>query len=127
MSSFTSSLPSVGPNVMTNAAVVPRSNALSSRLWQVASSSHPQSASSFPSTSSFPPQSSFPSNPASSMSSSVSSSASPSVSSSSTALAVQPQKVSLSAVSLKEARCFRPILPVQVEFANGKRAFAYAL
>ena len=28
---------------------------------------------------------------------------------------------------MKEARCFRPILPIQVEFANGKRMFTYAL
>ena len=37
------------------------------------------------------------------------------------------QKVSLSAVSAVEAKCFRPILPVQVEFENGRRAFTYAL
>ena len=118
-SSFASSFSTVSPNVMSNES---RSNALSLRLWQVASSSHPQSASGFPSTSSFPSASGFPSNAAPSRSSSISSSASPNVLSSSTALAVQPQKV-----SLKEDRCFRPILPVQVEFANGKRAYTYDL
>ena len=28
---------------------------------------------------------------------------------------------------MKEARCFRRILPMQVKFMNGKRAYTYAL
>merc|ERR1712198_352525 len=47
--------------------------------------------------------------------------------SSGSATGVQPTKVSLSAVSSKEDKCYRPILPVQVEFSNGKKAFTYAL
>merc|ERR1711989_23243 len=102
----------MGSPSVSSSAVVPKVNAVASRLWQVAHAS-PINPSSFASNGGTNAITNVSSNGASA--------------SSGSATGIQPAKVSLSAVSAKEDKCFRPILPVQVEFSNGKKAFTYAL
>ena len=115
------------PSVSSSNAVVPKvANAVASRLWQVAHAS-PIIPSNFASNGGTNAITNVSSSGTSNVASNVSSNgASANVSSGpsgGSATGVQPAKVSLSAVSSKEDKCFRPILPVQVEFSNGKKAF----
>ena len=120
------------PSASSIGAVVPKisSNTVASWLWQVAYAS-PVIPSNFASNGGTNAITNVLSGGGSNVASNISSSGtSASVSSgpsSGAATGVQPAKVSLSAVSSKEDKCYRPILPVQIKFANGKKAFTYAL
>ena len=110
-------------------AVVPKvSSAVASRLWQVAHAS-PINPSSFASNGGTNAITNVSASGTSTVASNVSSSGASASSgpSSGSATGIQPAKVSLSAVSAQEDKCFRPLLPVQVEFSNGKKAFTYTL
>merc|ERR1712198_231105 len=106
---------------VSSSAVVPKVNAVASRLWQVAHAS-PINPSSFASNGGTNAITNVSASGTSNVASNVSSSGASASSgpSSGSATGIQPTKVSLSAVSSKEDKCFRPILPVQVHQTHGR-------